>query len=62
MNNLSENQPVSIRPFIGSKNFERSRNFYNDIGFSETVLDDGLSLFRWGALGFCFNFYYPFSI
>ncbi|TCC98201.1 VOC family protein [Pedobacter psychroterrae] len=52
MNNLSQNKPVSIRPFIGSKTFERSRNFYNDLGFNETVLDTGLSLFRWGELGF----------
>ena len=52
MINLSENKPVSIRPFIGSKDFERSRNFYNYIGFRETVLDGGLSLFRWGELGF----------
>ncbi len=52
MNDLSENTPVSIRPFIGSKDYQRSRNFYRDLGFSETVLDAGLSLFTWGALGF----------
>ena len=28
----------SIRPFIGAKNFETSRNFYRDWGFEETVL------------------------
>jgi|SRR5215217_1078042 len=52
MNNLSKKKPVSIRPFIGSKNFERTRNFYNDIGFSEIVLDPALSLFSWGELSF----------
>lgn len=43
---------ISIRPFIGAKNFEQSRNFYRDIGFNETVLSPALSLFKWGELGF----------
>lgn len=43
---------ISIRPFIGAKNFEQSRNFYQDIGFHETVLSPVLSLFNWGELGF----------
>ncbi len=28
----------SIRPFIGAENFERSRSFYRDLGFQESVL------------------------
>jgi hypothetical protein len=43
---------VSIRPFIGAKNFEQSRSFYQDIGFNETILSPVLSLFTWGELGF----------
>lgn len=43
---------ISIRPFIGAKNFEQSRNFYRDIGFNETVLSPALSLFEWGELAF----------
>jgi len=43
---------ISVRPFIGAKNFEHSRSFYLDIGFSETILSPVLSLFRWGELGF----------
>jgi len=43
---------ISVRPFIGAKNFEQSRNFYRDIGFNETVLSPALSLFQWGELGF----------
>ena len=35
----------SIRPFIGSKNFEVSRSFYRDFGFDETVLGATLSVF-----------------
>lgn len=43
---------ISIRPFIGAKDFDTSRNFYNDIGFHETVLSPVLSLFTWQELGF----------
>ena len=43
---------ISIRPFIGAKNFEISRNFYADLGFKETVLSHNLSLFSSEHLGF----------
>ena len=42
----------SIRPFIGAKNFDRSRNFYKDLGFKETILDQNLSVFKTGDLSF----------
>lgn len=42
----------SIRPFIGAKNFEISRNFYTDLGFEETVLEPTLSLFKMGETAF----------
>ncbi len=42
----------SIRPFIGSENFETSRNFYKDLGFEEIVLEPRLSLFTWNEVGF----------
>jgi catechol 2,3-dioxygenase-like lactoylglutathione lyase family enzyme len=44
--------PKSIRPFIGSKNFETSRKFYKDLGFEEVVLEPKLSLFRWKEVAF----------
>ncbi len=44
--------PKSIRPFVGSKNFETSRNFYKDLGFEEVVLEPKLSLFRWKEVAF----------
>jgi len=43
---------VSIRPFIGAKDFEVSRNFYRDLGFQESMLSPGLSYFRTEGLGF----------
>jgi catechol 2,3-dioxygenase-like lactoylglutathione lyase family enzyme len=52
MNNLSQKNVISIRPFIGAKNFDRSRDFYTDLGFSETILSSSLSLFKWKELGF----------
>ena len=42
----------SIRPFIGAKDFERSRNFYNDFGFNEVVLAPNFSYFESGKVGF----------
>ncbi|MBL0292682.1 MAG: glyoxalase [Saprospiraceae bacterium] len=42
----------AIRPFIGSKNFEISRNFYQDLGFEEVVLFHNMSLFTIGNFGF----------
>jgi hypothetical protein len=36
----------SIRPFIGATHFETSRSFYRDLGFTETVLSPGFSVFK----------------
>lgn len=43
---------ISIRPFIGAKDFDTSREFYKDIGFLETAINSDLSLFIWNELGF----------
>ncbi|MFP9098661.1 glyoxalase [Flavobacterium sp. RHBU_24] len=42
----------SIRPFIGSKDFEVSRSFYRDLGFTETVLSTQLSVFKTPSIAF----------
>ena len=42
----------SIRPFIGAKDFEQSRNFYRDLGFEEVVLSHDMSLFKTESIGF----------
>lgn len=42
----------SIRPFIGAKNFEISSRFYRDLGFEETVLSSGFSVFKSDGLAF----------
>jgi catechol 2,3-dioxygenase-like lactoylglutathione lyase family enzyme len=47
-----EHKAKSIRPFIGSKNFEVSRSFYRDLGFEEVVLSHNMSYFKTEAIGF----------
>lgn len=43
---------ISIRPFIGAKDFEVSRRFYRDLGFEEVVLENNFSYFKTGGTGF----------
>jgi catechol 2,3-dioxygenase-like lactoylglutathione lyase family enzyme len=43
---------LSIRPFIGAKNFEISRKFYQDLGFQEAVLGRNFSYFHTEGIGF----------
>lgn len=53
-----DHKAISIRPFIGSKDFNLSRNFYRDLGFEEVVLFPNMSLFKTGELGFYLQDYY----
>ncbi len=36
----------SIRTFIGAKDYDISRAFYNEIGWKETILSEKMSVFR----------------
>ncbi|MBL7700236.1 MAG: glyoxalase [Chitinophagaceae bacterium] len=47
-----QHRAKSIRPFIGAKNFEVSRNFYRDLGFTETVLFPAMSVFKTDGIAF----------
>ena len=47
-----QHQPSSIRPFIGAKDFNLSRQFYQHLGFEETILSPDMSVFKVGALAF----------
>lgn len=42
----------SIRPFLGSLNFDVSRSFYRDLGFQEIILSTNMSLFKMQEFGF----------
>lgn len=43
---------VSIRPFIGAKDFVVSRNFYSNLGFQESVIFRNMSYFSKQGMGF----------
>jgi len=47
-----KNKAISIRPFIGAKNFELSRSFYRDLGFQESILTRDMSYFKTDGIGF----------
>ena len=47
-----QHNATSIRPFIGAKDFDLSRNFYRDLGFQEVVLSHNMSYFKTQGLGF----------
>lgn len=47
-----EHKALSIRPFIGAKDFNLSRSFYRDLGFEETVLSLNMSVFKINGLAF----------
>ncbi|TDE11257.1 glyoxalase [Dyadobacter psychrotolerans] len=47
-----KHKATSIRPFIGAKDFEVSQQFYGDLGFEETILSPGLSVFKIDQLAF----------
>lgn len=49
----------SIRTFIGTKDFEESKQFYKELGFTESVIDKKMSYIRVNdRLGFYLQDYY----
>ena len=49
----------SIRTFIGSKNFNESRKFYQELGFAESEIGKKMSYFKVNdGLGFYLQDYY----
>jgi len=49
---MMNHNAISIRPFIGAKDYEMSRNFYRDLGFQERILSSEMSLFITDQIGF----------
>jgi catechol 2,3-dioxygenase-like lactoylglutathione lyase family enzyme len=47
-----KNKNISIRPFIGAKDYALCRSFYRDLGFEEVILSNAMSLFKTAQLGF----------
>jgi catechol 2,3-dioxygenase-like lactoylglutathione lyase family enzyme len=44
--------PKSIRPFLGAKDFNKSRSFYNDLGCKEVIISANMSYFSFDDFGF----------
>ena len=51
-NPTMQHQAKSIRPFIGAKDFEVSRQFYRDLGFEESIASHNMSFFKTDEIGF----------
>jgi catechol 2,3-dioxygenase-like lactoylglutathione lyase family enzyme len=49
---------ISIRPFIGSADFNLSREFYRDLGFEEVELGPTMSVFKSTTIAFYLQSYY----
>ena len=50
---------ISIRAFLGAKDYEKSRNFYQELGFTESKIDNKMSFWRVNEnLGFYLQNYY----
>lgn len=47
-----QHKAISIRPFIGAKDFQLSRSFYRDLGFEEVILGHNMSCFKTGTTAF----------
>ncbi len=45
-------QALSIRPFVGAKDYDQSRRFYRALGFEEREVGAGLTLFRTEQIAF----------
>ena len=51
--NSTKYKAKSIRTFIGSKNYEESKQFYRELGFEEVEIGDNMCLFKVNeSLGF----------
>lgn len=55
---MLQQQTKSIRAFVGAKDFDVSRAFYQDLGFEEVVISDTMSLLKSGNMGFYLQKYY----
>ena len=55
---MSNRQALSIRAFIGSKNYETSRDFYRELSFEEGIISPKMSLFTSSTVSFYLQDYY----
>jgi catechol 2,3-dioxygenase-like lactoylglutathione lyase family enzyme len=59
-NNMTDKIPTdaeAARPFLPTKDFDRSKRFYEALGFTK-ILDGDVAIFEIGATGFILQKYY----
>lgn len=49
---------TEIKAFVPAKNFELSKQFYQDLGFTMASDDDGIAYFHFGNVSFLLQEYY----
>lgn len=57
-NDFLKGEIRSIRTFIGASDYELSRKFYRELGFSESEISDDMCYFSIGRFGFYLQQYY----
>jgi len=56
---MTQPSAISIRPFVGARDFDDSRSFYRALGFEEIVISKDMVVFRTGTgLSFYLQKYY----
>lgn len=54
-----EHKALSVRAFVGAKDYRISRSFYKDLGFLESIISEKMSYFNiFNTLGFYLQDYY----
>ncbi|MEM6770792.1 MAG: glyoxalase [Bacteroidota bacterium] len=55
---MTANNTLSIRPFIGAKDYALSSSFYREVGFTGMIIGEKLTFFKLGGTGFYLQDYY----
>ncbi len=51
-------QYLSLRTFVGAKDYDLSRQFYRELGFVESVISDNMCYYAKSGMGFYLQRYY----
>lgn len=52
MNPMTQLRAVEVKAFVPAKDYERSKRFYQDLGFTLASDDEGIAYFHHGATSF----------
>ena len=59
---MSNLKTIELKAFIPSKDFETSKNFYSEIGFSKASDEGGIAYFHFGGCSFLLQDFYDKSL